>query len=304
MTTVTNAAEPAPGSTGEPGVRSLPSAFSPMEGGTRTKHEASPVTGAPDTGPILSVRDLTHRYGALEACRDVSFDLWPGEVLAIVGESGSGKSTLLDCVATRRRASEGEIRYRDAAGEWLALHDLPESRRRRLMRTEWGFVHQNPSDGLRTNVSAGANVGERLMAVGERRYGAIRASATDWLERVEIDPARIDDRPTTFSGGMRQRLQIARNLVTAPRLVLMDEPTGGLDVSVQARLLDLLRTLVADLGLAVVIVTHDLAVARLLAERMLVMRRGRVVESGLTDRVLEDPSAPYTQLLVSSILKG
>ena len=136
------------------------------------------------------------------------------------------------------------------------------------------------------------------------RAGCIRDTATDWLTRVEIDPAHVDDGPRTLSGGMRQRLQIARNLVTSPRLVLMDEPTGGLDVSVQARLVDLLRTLVAELGLAAVIVTHDLAVARLLAERMLVMRRGRVIESGLTERVLDDPREPYTQLLVSSVLKG
>ena len=170
------------------------------------------------------------------------------------------------------------------------------------MRTDWGFVHQDAARGLRMNVSAGANIGERLMAVGERHYGRIRAAALDWLERVEIRPSRIDDPPSTFSGGMRQRLQIARNLVTRPRLVFMDEPTGGLDVSVQARLLDLLRGLVADLGLAVVLVTHDLAVARLLSHRMLVMRQGEVIESGLTDQVLDDPQAPYTQLLVSSVL--
>jgi putative phosphonate transport system ATP-binding protein len=101
---------------------------------------------------------------------------------------------------------------------------------------------------------------------------------------------------------MRQRLQIARNLVTGPRLVFMDEPTSGLDVSVQARLLDLIRGLVAELGLAVVIVTHDLAVARLLSHRILVMRGGRVVETGLTDQVLDDPAEPYTQLLVASVL--
>ena len=102
---------------------------------------------------------------------------------------------------------------------------------------------------------------------------------------------------------MRQRLQIARNLVTTPRLVFMDVPTGGLDVSVQARLLDLLRGLVTDLDLAAIVVTHDLAVARLLSQRMMVMKDGRVVEEGLTDRVLEDPQHAYTQLLVSAILE-
>jgi putative phosphonate transport system ATP-binding protein len=153
------------------------------------------------------------------------------------------------------------------------------------------------------DVSAGANIGERLMALGERHYGRLRATAAEWLERVEIDPARIDDTPRTFSGGMRQRLQIARNLVTHPRLVFMDEPTSGLDVSVQARLLDLLRQLNREMQLAVVIVTHDLAVARLLAHRMVVMQRGRIVETGLTDQVLDDPQHPYSQLLVSSVLQ-
>mgnify|MGYP000582894641 CR=1 FL=1 len=141
------------------------------------------------------------------------------------------------------------------------------------------------------------------MAGGARHYGNIREQALDWLEKTEVDVSRIDDRPDTFSGGMQQRLQIARNLVTGPRLVFMDEPTGGLDVSVQARLLDLLRGLVSEMGLSAIIVTHDLAVARLLSDRMLVMKEGRVIESGLTDRVLDDPRAPYTQLLVSSILQ-
>jgi putative phosphonate transport system ATP-binding protein len=141
------------------------------------------------------------------------------------------------------------------------------------------------------------------MGLGERHYGRLRAAAQQWLERVEIDPARIDDAPRTFSGGMRQRLQIARNLVTEPRLIFMDEPTSGLDVSVQARLLDLLRQLARTMGLAAVIVTHDLAVARLLAHRMVVMQNGRVVETGLTDQVLDDPQHPYTQLLVSSVLQ-
>ena len=142
------------------------------------------------------------------------------------------------------------------------------------------------------------------MAVGARHYGDIRSEALDWLGRVEIDAERVDHLPRTFSGGMQQRTQIARILVSQPRLVFMDEPTGGLDVSVQARLLDLLRGLVRDLGVAAVVVTHDLAVVRLLSDRLMVMRQGRVVESGLTDQVLDDPQHPYSQLLVSSVLQA
>ena len=222
--------------------------------------------------PLLSVNQLTRVYGSRIGCADVSFDLWPGEVLAIVGESGSGKTTLLNCISSR-------------------------------MTPTCGTVHYRMRDGVSADIYKMAEAERRLMAVGNRHYGNIRNTAIEWLSRVEIGEDRVDDQPRTFSGGMRQRLQIARNLVTEPRLVFMDEPTGGLDVSVQARLLDLLRGLVSDLGLAVVVVTHDLAVARLLSDRMIVMKEGRVIEAGLTDRVLDDPRAPYTQLLVSSILQ-
>nr|PZN37564.1 MAG: phosphonate C-P lyase system protein PhnK [Pseudomonadota bacterium] len=252
--------------------------------------------------PLLSARGLTKFYGERLGCRDVTFDLHEGEVLAVVGESGSGKSTLLGLLATELAPSAGAVHYRMRDGVVRDLSGLTEAERRLLLRTDWGFVRQDAREGLRMGVSAGGNVGERLMAVGARHYGNIRAAASDWLERVEIEAGRIDDTPKSFSGGMRQRLQIARNLVTHPRLVFMDEPTSGLDVSVQARLLDLIRGLVAELGLAVIIVTHDLAVARLLSHRIMVMRRGKVIETGLTDQVLDDPREAYTQLLVSSVL--
>ncbi|MDK9696245.1 MAG: phosphonate C-P lyase system protein PhnK [Siculibacillus sp.] len=255
------------------------------------------------TAPLLEARGLTKWYGDRLGCRDVAFDIHEGEVLAIVGESGSGKSTLLSLLSGQLAPTSGSVAYRMRDGAIRDLVSLSEAERRFLFRTDWGFVHQDAAKGLRMGVSAGGNVGERLMAVGARHYGDIRAKAEDWLERVEIEVGRIDEKPTAYSGGMRQRLQIARNLVTAPRLVFMDEPTGGLDVSVQARLLDLLRRLVADMGLAVIVVTHDLAVARLLSDRIMVMRRGRVIEAGLTDRVLDDPREAYTQLLVSSILQ-
>ena len=207
--------------------------------------------------PLLSARGITHSYGARIGCRDIDFDLWPGEVLGVVGESGSGKTTLLNCLSAQMMPLSGKLTYRLRTGDQADVYALTEAERRMLMRTDWGFVHQNPRDGLRMGVSA----------------------------------------------GMQQRVQIARNLVSGPRLVFMDEPTGGLDVSVQARLLDLLRGLTNDLGLSAVIVTHDLAVARLLSHRLMVMRRGEVVEQGLTDQVLDDPQHAYTQLLVSSVLQ-
>ena len=195
----------------------------------------------------------------------------PREVLAIVGESGSGKTTLLQMLSAQLAPTAGRVSYRMRDGVLRDLSSLGEAERRFLFRTDWGYVHQDPAQGLRMAVSAGANVGERLMAVGWSHYGRIRDAASSWLERVEIDTARIDDAPRTYSGGMRQRLQIARNLVS-------------------------------ELGLAAIVVTHDLAVARLLSHRVMVMKGGQVIETGLTDQVLDDPHEPYTQLLVSSIL--
>jgi len=255
------------------------------------------LSNAP-TLPILSVSGLVKTYGSRLGCGPISFDLYPGEVLGIVGESGSGKSTLLSCLAGHLVPDQGRVLWQ--GGDVLTL---AEAARRRLLRSDWAYVHQNPRDGLRMGVSAGGNVGERLMGAGARHYGDIREKACDWLGRVEIDPERVDDKPRQFSGGMQQRLQIARNLVTGPKLVFMDEPTGGLDVSVQARLLDLVRGLVRQMGLSVIIVTHDLAVVRLLAHRLMVMKGGHVVEQGLTDQVLDDPQHAYTQLLVSSVLQ-
>ena len=253
--------------------------------------------------PLLCARGVRRTYGRRIGCADVSFELYPGEVMGIVGESGSGKSTLLNCLAGQLAPDAGEVLFDTRADGLRDTLTMSEPERRMLGRTDWAFVHQHARDGLRMGVSAGGNVGERLMAVGTRHYGDIRSAAIDWLGRVEISADRVDDRPSAFSGGMQQRLQIARNLVTGPRLVFMDEPTGGLDVSVQARLLDLLRGLVRQMGLSAIIVTHDLAVVRLLADRLMVMKDGYVVETGLTDQVLDDPQHGYTQLLVSSVLQ-
>jgi putative phosphonate transport system ATP-binding protein len=252
--------------------------------------------------PILRAEGLSLDYGGAMGCEGVSLEVHPSEILAIVGESGSGKTTVLRILSGKLKPQSGRVEYLGRGGGITDIHAASEPERRALGRNELGFVHQNPMDGLNPRVSAGANIAEKPLASGERSYREARASARRWLERVEIDPRRIDDSPLSYSGGMRQRLQIAKNLVTGPRLVFLDEPTGGLDLSVQARLLDLIRKLQASLGLAAVLVTHDLSVARLLSQRMMVMKSGRIIESGLTDRVLDDPQEPYTQLLVSSII--
>ena len=253
--------------------------------------------------PLLEVAGLTKRFGDRAACRGLSFALWPGEVLAIVGESGSGKTTLLNLVAGRTAPEAGSVRFRlarrprarsrDAAGDRAAP---PAARRDRLRPSEPARRPSPHCQRRRQYRRAADGRGRPPLRHHPRAPPATGSSASRWRR------GGIDDLPTTFSGGMQQRLQIARALVVEPRLVLMDEPTGGLDVSVQAKLLDLLRRLVADLRIAAVVVTHDLGVARLLAHRLMVMQRGAVVESGVTDQVLDDPQHPYTQLLVSSVL--
>lgn len=167
--------------------------------------------------PLLQVSDVSKYYGPGMGCADVSFDLYPGEVIGIVGESGSGKSTVLSCLAELLTPDTGAMFFdtREQGLRDTVLMSEPE--RRMLGRTDWAFVHQHARDGLRMSISAGGNVGERLMAVGARHYGEMRETATDWLGRVEIVADRMDDRPTAFSVGMQQRLQIARNLVTGPR---------------------------------------------------------------------------------------
>jgi len=159
--------------------------------------------------PLLQVRDLSLLYGEEKGCQGVTFDLYPGEVLGIVGESGSGKSTLLSLLSGRLPPQAGHIGYRGKEGAWLDLYSASEAERRTLLRTEWGFVEQNPRDGLRMGVSAGANIGERLMAQGVRNYQQLRGAGLDWLSQVEIDPLRIDDLPRTFSGGMQPGVEPA-----------------------------------------------------------------------------------------------
>jgi putative phosphonate transport system ATP-binding protein len=249
------------------------------------------------TAPVLEVRDLTVRYGNQVGCEGVSFDLDAGEVLGIVGESGSGKSTVLSCVNLDRPPTSGHILL-----DGVDVTGATGTRRRRLRAESLGIVYQTPQQGLDLTVSAGGNVALRLLAAGARRFEPVRTRAAELHESVELPAERLDVPARAYSGGMRQRVQLAKALANSPRVLLLDEPTSGLDVSVQARILDLVRRLHEETGLAMLLVSHDLAVIGMLADRVLVMRGGHVVEVGLADQILGDPQHPYTQLLVSSQL--
>ena len=252
-----------------------------------------------ETGPQTETNTCPH-CGSVVACAGVSFDVGPGEVLGIVGESGSGKSTVAGCLAFDIERTAGEAHFTSFGGRDIFLADAAQ--RRKLRNFDIGIVYQTPQQGLDLDVTAGGNVVERLLAADWRHVGEMRERARGLLSRAETPTGRMDEAPRHFSGGMRQRVQIAKALANRPSLLILDEPTTGLDVSVQAKILDLIRDIQRETGVATLVISHDLGVVRLLTERALVMRHGRVVEAGLTDQILEDPQHSYTQLLVNSVL--
>ena len=255
------------------------------------------------TGPEAGTNVCPH-CGTVVACADVNLSLMRGEVLGVMGESGSGKSSLVRLLYGDDAPTRGSVRFRDPAAPDAAIDllALNAQQARRLRNRRFGIVYQNPHLGLNFKVSAGGNIAERLLMSGEMRYAHIRERARQLLSRCEVPASRMDELPGRFSGGMQQRVQIARALATDPPLLFLDEVTTGLDVSVQARILDLIMELQHQLGVSMIAVTHDLGVIRMLASRTLVMKMGRVVESGLTDQILEDPQHAYTQQLVASAL--
>jgi putative phosphonate transport system ATP-binding protein len=252
------------------------------------------------TGPESDTNICPH-CASVVAAHDVSFDLYRGEILGIIGESGSGKSTVVKTLYFDDAPSAGEAIFFDADRQY-ELFALNAARQRWLRNHRFGMVYQNPHLGLNFNVSAGGNIAERLLMSDVAHYGAIRARAEELLARTEVLAARMDESPRKFSGGMQQRVQIAKALATRPPLLFLDEVTSGLDLSVQAAILDLIREIQHELGTAMIVVTHDLGVVRLLAGRTLVMKYGRVIESGLTDQILEDPQHAYSQRLVAAAL--
>lgn len=252
------------------------------------------------TGPEQDTNVCVH-CGSVVAAHDVGFDLHAGEILGIMGESGSGKSTIVKTLYFDEAPTAGEARFYDGDVQH-ALFSLNAAQSRRLRSRRLGMVYQNPHLGLNFNISAGGNIAERLLMSDLANYAEIRSRATALLARTEVLPQRMDESPRRFSGGMQQRVQIAKALATRPPLLFLDEVTTGLDLSVQARILDLILEIQQELSTAMIVVTHDLGVIRLLAGRTIVMKYGRVVEAGLTDQILEDPQHAYTQRLVASTL--
>lgn len=277
-----------------------------------------------DEAPVLSVSGLSKRFGdgcpycadpanslernicprcaTVHAVRNVSLSVHPGEILGIVGESGSGKSTLMQCLYFDQAPTSGDMRVTAFDGGRANCFEVSRQQQRLIRDTIFGMVYQNPYLGLRMNFSSLSNIAEKQMAAGCRTVGTMVARGEELLERVRIPLRRKQDPPRQFSGGMQQRVQIAKALSNRPPVLFLDEVTTGLDLSVQARVLDLILSLRRDLGVSMVVVSHDLGVIRLLADRTIVMLDGQVIESGLTDQVMQDPQHAYTQELVYSLL--
>lgn len=250
----------------------------------------------------ILIRNYCPHCHTIYACREVSFDLYKGEILGIVGESGSGKSTFVRCLYFDQEISEGEAYIHPYDNGKVNIFGITSQQKRYLKDHLLGMVYQNPYLGLKMKFSTLSNVAEKLIAAGSRHVGKITERAHELLDVVNIEDFRRKDAPATFSGGMQQRVQIAKALSNNPPILLLDEVTTGLDLSVQANVLDLIKKIQRELGISMIIVSHDLGVIRMLADRTLVMLDGCVIESGLTDQILEDPQQPYTQKLVHSLL--
>jgi putative phosphonate transport system ATP-binding protein len=240
--------------------------------------------------------------GTVYACRELTFEVFAGEILGVVGESGSGKSTLMQCLYFDQDVSSGEA-YLNSYKDGLANIFAESSQQKRYIRNHlMGKVYQNPLNSLKMDFSSLGNIADKLIAGGSRNVSRMEARGKELLEHVNIPLYRIKEKPKKFSGGMQQRVQIAKALSNNPPLLLLDEVTTGLDLSVQASVLDLIKFIQRDSNISILIVSHDLGVIRLLADRTLVMLDGRIIEQGLTDQILEDPQHFYTQQLVQSLL--
>lgn len=254
-----------------------------------------------NTGSIFN-SNICPETKAVVSCAEVDFCLYPGEVLGIVGESGSGKSTIIKLLNFDLEATDGELYLKNYKNGEVNVLKETSLNKRYIKNYLMGTVYQNPRDGLNFNFSSGGNIAEKLLLSGEFNVQKIRARASELLEKTEIPVERMDILPSMFSGGMQQRVQISKAIANNPPILFLDEVTTGLDVSVQAKVLDLIQHLQHELKISMIVVSHDLGVIKMLTDRTMVMKNGRMVEFGLTDQILQDPQHVYTQTLVNSLL--
>ena len=273
--------------------------------------------------PVLSIDHLTVRYGktceycrnggkldkntcphckTVWACNDVNVNLYEGEILGIVGESGSGKSTLMKSLYFDFDITEGKGYLRDFHDGKEDIFSQSLQQKKYIKNHIMGMVYQNPMLGLRMDYSSAGNIAEKLIAAGQRKYAGMNDTVAELLDAVEILQTRKKEPPKNFSGGMQQRVQISKALANNPAILLLDEVTTGLDLSVQVKVLELIREIRQKFNVSIMLVSHDLAVIRMLADRTIVMLDGKIIEQGLTDQILDDPQMPYTQQLVHSLL--
>ncbi|CAB4662517.1 unannotated protein [freshwater metagenome] len=255
--------------------------------------------------PLLSVRNLSVDFWRVEGMRavnDVTIEVGRGEVVGIVGESGSGKSTLGFAIAGLLDPNDielaGEVIFQDKD-----LLQMGKEEFRLLRGSEIGFIFQDSSSSLNPLLTIGKQLAQPLMANGGMDINQARKRAEELLAMVEIsDPKRrLDQYPHEISGGMKQRVVIAAALSRSPSLLIADEPTTALDVTVQAQIIELLIRLKESLSMALIFISHDLGVVARIADRVVVMKDGKLVESGTVDNVLNHPTQDYTKLLLENI---
>lgn len=273
--------------------------------------------------PVLKLNNLVVRYGktcsnckdgenlikntcplckTVWACNDVSVDLYKGEILGIVGESGSGKSTLMKSLYFDFDITSGQAYINSFKEGKDSIFSQSLQQKRYIKNNIMGMVYQNPVLGLRMDYSSAGNIAEKLIVAGDRRFYPMTNRVEELLDAVEILPSRMKEAPKNFSGGMQQRVQISKALANNPSVLLLDEVTTGLDLSVQAKVLDLIKKIRQEFNISIILVSHDLAVIRMLADRTIVMLDGKIIEKGITDQILDDPQHPYTQKLVHSLI--
>jgi peptide/nickel transport system ATP-binding protein len=255
--------------------------------------------------PLLKVEHLTTTFGSLVAVNDVSFEVRKGETLGLVGESGSGKSVTAFSVI-RLVQEPGRIQGGRVLFQGRDLLALPEREMRHVRGAGIGFVFQEPMAALNPVMRVGAHIAEALTVHGLASRSEARARAIELLRAVRITnpEQRVDDYPHQLSGGMRQRVMMAIAIACKPPLVIADEPTTALDVTVQAQILELLRDMKREFDLSLLLITHDFGVIAETADRVAVMYRGRIVEEAAVRDIFRNPQHPYTKGLLASIPGG